>query len=165
MEQAQYVFDRPLLDRGFNSVVQAMARRFMPQGFDVSSDAPDTLEALRKHYKKTGRILVWNGASDRTIFGDPEVNFAFRAWHDYTHLKISAPFDRPGETAVALVQTADMYQRMGYCNNSRRYARIIDAEIVGQLRHQETFGEFPEDQLGFVQAYLKNATRSLITSW
>ena len=73
------------LSRKLNAAVLAMVNNLLPMGYDVSDNAPDTYEKLVNHVNKTGRILVWSGASETTIYGDREVNYAFRAWHDYVH--------------------------------------------------------------------------------
>ena len=47
---------------------------------------------------RTRATVIWPGASERTIYGAPEVNWAFRAWHDSVHLARECDFSRAGET-------------------------------------------------------------------
>ncbi len=61
------------LDIQFNAAVLAMARRLFPCGFEVAEDAPQTYEDLAR--LDAGKpMLVWSGGSEKTIYGDPEVN-------------------------------------------------------------------------------------------
>jgi hypothetical protein len=42
---------------------------------------------------------------------------------------------------------------------------LINAEVNGQLQHQQLHGEFPVDQKGFVEAYLVNKGEALSKVW
>lgn len=107
------------------------------------------------NYRKTKRILVWNGASEKTIFADAETNFAFRAWHDSKHITRNLPFTIEGETAVMKLQQADI--RAIYDGAEADYfCQLVHAEIMGQLYYANRHGGFPLDQMGFVKAYLSN---------
>jgi hypothetical protein len=53
-----------------------------PTGYDVSDDAPSTFRGLCKHLDSGGRMTVYRGGSEATIFADNEVNYAFRAFLD-----------------------------------------------------------------------------------
>jgi len=66
MERITGTLDR----RQLNVAVLTIANRLMPCGWDVGVDAPSTYEELVEHYETTGRIKVWDGASDRTIYDD-----------------------------------------------------------------------------------------------
>lgn len=114
--------------------------------FEVSEHAPDTFKRLQSECTER-RLIVWPGASERTVYGAPQVNWGFRAWHDAMHLKLSAPFTPEGEREVCRVQMASC--------GSDALARILHAEIVGQLEYQAVHGAFPSDQIEFVQSYLK----------
>lgn len=148
-----------ILDRGFNCAVLHIASRLFPTGYDISDNAPETYDELCAHVASTGRMLVWSGASDRTIFGDNEVNYAFRAWHDHCHLRGSGhDFSWSGEHAVLQEQQSDIVALYGHGakthENGYEYAAILDAEVIGQLYHKEIHGRFPCDQIGFVRALL-----------
>ena len=143
----------------YNAMVASMASRVCPTGFDVSGvdsafPAPTSLPALQDHIDRTGRILVDGTHSDRTIYGEPEFNYAFRAWHDWTHWVLRAEFDLPGELAVAHRQIEDMHRVFGYGGETGLFAALIMAEVYGQALYQHRYGEFPQDQVEFTRAYL-----------
>jgi hypothetical protein len=92
----------------FNIAVLHIAAKVLPCGFDVSPIAPRTFDSLVAHYDKTGRVLVWNGASDKTIFADAEVTFAFRAWRDSKFITARLPFTAEGEKAALELQKMDI---------------------------------------------------------
>ena len=149
------------IDIHFNVAVMTIARRLFPGGYDVAEDAPSTLEALTAHIARKGRMLVYSGASDATIFGDREHNYAFRAWHDWHHWKRQLPFTPEGEREVARHQENDLYRVYGQPRTEeeqlrrRTHARLIDCEINGQIKYAQNHnGEFPKDQIAFARMYL-----------
>lgn len=147
------------LDRAFNRAVHHIANKLLPAGWDVSDNAPSSLIGLRAHFLATGRICVWSGGSDRTIFADPETNYAFRAWHDYHHLTSNHEFTPEGETAVMRRQWADLQQVYGH--GALKWAGILYAEIIGQGEYERANGVFPDDQMAFVRAYLADPATAL----
>lgn len=142
------------LDTRFNVAVNHIAGQLFPCGFDVIDDAPDTLESLTDYIERTGRIAVWSGASDRTVFSDPETNYAFRAWHDFHHWRHQLSFDAYGERVVLEHQVADIRTLYGHGADADRMVEILEAEVLGQLMHEAEHGDFPEDQRAFAQAWL-----------
>lgn len=143
------------LSPAFNAAVMTMANRVCPAGYDVSDDAPASLTELQDRVARTGRINVDRANSDRTIFGDPEHNWAFRAWHDWTHLAISAPFTLDGELAVAHRQIQDMHLAYGHGKQAQEFARLIMSEVYGQALYFRNHGKFPEDQIAFTHDWLR----------
>lgn len=147
-----------ILDRGLNCAVQHIASRLFPTGFDVGDVAPDTFDSLRDHVQRTGRMLVWSGASDRTIFGDPEINYAFRAWHDWCHLYGNGgqgfPFTREGEAGAVALQQDHLRALYGDTAQTRKWCAILDCEVNGQAQYQAETGQFPADQVAFTIDYL-----------
>ncbi len=164
------VFTQNPLDRSFNVVVNQVASRLFPTGFDVGPDAPDTFVKLKARLDSGARMLVWDGASDKTIFDCPETNYAFRAWHDWLHWKLGADFTHQGERVVMLAmqdQVISLYGRASEHRNAlpkglsipenrniRRWCAILEAEVIGQLGHKEDHGDFPEDQREVAKRYL-----------
>lgn len=142
------------LNRAFNVAVRQISARYFPLGFDVSDNAPSSLEALTKHVNATGRMLVWSGASDRTIFACPETNHAFRAWHDLHHYRLQAPFNELGELQVCRAQKADLWALYGDTTPYWEFSAIVFAEVIGQLRHEQKWGVFPADQMAFTRSWL-----------
>lgn len=144
-----------MLDRSLNVAVNQIASRIFPLGFDIAADAPSTFEELCSRMDTGNRMTVWDGASDATIFGCAETNYAFRAWHDFHHWQARQPFTPQGEHAVALLQCADLRTVYGDTPQVAAWARVIMAEVDGQLEYAEAHGgEFPNDQAGFIAAYL-----------
>lgn len=117
-------------------------------------EAPATLETLIGRFinEFDGRrtIAVSEAHSDRTVFGAPEMNHAFRAWHDWAHIRHKLPFTPEGEHAAYLLQLDDMRRVCGAITNARALRNLLWAEVVGQVQYELTHGEFPEDQVAFV---------------
>lgn len=144
----------------FNMAVQHIAACLMPCGFDVSENAPHTFDSLIAHYEKTGRVLVWNGASGKTIFADSEINFAFRAWHDSKHIAGRHDFSLRGEIAALEMQKEDV--RALYDGETADYfCAILDSEIRGQAKYEMAHGGFPLDQAAFTRAYLADSESAI----
>jgi len=122
-------------DADFNSLIMRLAPRH-----SVADIAPDTFESLTRHI---GVPVVWSGASERTIYADPRVNHAFRAWHDALHLRLGAGFDLEGESRVALEQARIV------CQYSHTWARLVMAEVQDQAEYSIKNGLFVSDQVKF----------------
>ncbi len=142
------------LDIHFNAAVLTICSRVLPGGYDVSDSAPETYDELIAHLDAGGRMIVYSGGSERTIYGDPEVNFAFRAWHDWCHWRGRYDFSHEGERAACAMQGDHLIARYGESSETRRWRRILQAEIIGQREYFDRHGTFPEDQRAFVAAYL-----------
>lgn len=111
----------------------------------ASDNAPYSYETLRS--ASTSSLVVWSGASDKTIYGDASVNWAFRAWHDSLHLKLNAEFNESGERRVAFEQARLI--------GGGTFGTILVGEIVGQAEYLNKYGQFPVDQVEFMRNYLK----------
>jgi hypothetical protein len=137
-----------------NIAARHLADRLYPTGFDVGPDAPDTFEALTAHVAETGRMKVWNGASGQTVFGDPETNFAFRAWHDWAHWRYALPFTMAGEIAAAHVQAAHIVRLYGNDDETVEAVALLLCEVIGQADCAAKTGRFPIDQAGFARKHV-----------
>lgn len=139
-----------------NCAVLGIASRLFPKGYDVSDNAPNTLPELIQHVNATGRMLVYSGASDFTIYGCPEVNWAFRAWHDHCHLRNPEryQFDLLGETELLQEHRRDVLRLFGQNDCTDQMLHLIYVEIVGQATYLNQHGLFPEHQIGFVCDWL-----------
>jgi hypothetical protein len=136
-----------------NVAVTTLAARLFPAGYDVGETAPSSLAELNDHIERTGRMLVWNGASDHTIFGGSgEMNWAFRAWHDWAHWRYQLPFNEAGERAAAFVQVAHLVRLYGDDDDVVDMAALVLTEVMGQAQHKNRAGEFPPDQRAFTLA-------------
>lgn len=153
------------LDRTLNAAVLHIAALKFPRGFDVSPSAPDTFEKLCALLDSGARMHVFDGGSDATIFGDASVNHAFRAWHDWHHYRHALPFTPEGEARACLYQVADLVAEYGDNATTRQWARILDAEINGQLAYCAARGAFPDNQDAFTRAYLDNPQLAIATAF
>lgn len=148
----------------FNVAVQYMSELVLPCGYDVAFDgsAPDTLDKLVDHIERHRRILVDGRNSENTIFACAETNYAFRAWHDWTHWILRAPFNLDGELAVAHRQCEDITRVFGHRGTDVALFRdLLMCEVYGQALHYATQGEFPVDQRAFTYAWFRTRARSL----
>ncbi len=106
---------------------------------------------FKERYEKTGKIHIWTGASENSIFGeDPLINSYFRCWHDYIHINHSLSFDFQSETILASIQCSMlpvdwMFER-----------ELIMVEILAQAQYHHIHGEFLKNQRKFTIEYLKS---------
>lgn len=115
-----------------------------------SSNIKQTLQNHIKRFKDTGKIHVWTGKSDNTIFGTARQNHFFRAWHEYVHITRALNFDFVGESLVCAFQ----------CNmlpNSWSLEReLVYIEIVAQNQFYSVNKKFVENQRYFCISYMIN---------
>lgn len=93
-------------------------------------------------------MLVFDGASENTIYGDPRVNHAFRAWHDACHIRARAGFDLAGEMRTCDRQIAEFYA--AFPSAPKEIADLLRAEIIGQAEYFAVTGAFPVNQKAFI---------------
>ena len=122
--------------------------------FKVVKNAPSTYEALCAYVKKNKRYCVYSGGSDNTIYGDKEVNYAFRAWHDFHHVKQSLSFTPEDERQVIACQVNDILALYGDTKISRECIAVLRADGIGQVKYYEKYQDFPQDQAKFVTDYM-----------
>jgi hypothetical protein len=146
---------RPI-DTGLNIAASVIAARLFPMGYDVEPvGAPESLEGLNTLLGQPGspaphaRMAVWSGGSDATIFASREINYAFRAWHDWTHWRYQLPFTFEGECAAAFVQVAHLWRVYGRNSDTRAQAALLLCEVIGQGAWNEAHGGFLADQVAF----------------
>jgi hypothetical protein len=145
-----------ILNMGLNPAVHTIAKKLFPCGYLVSeTEAPATYEALRERLNSGQPMMVYSGASDNTIFGDREVNWAFRAWHDWCHWKGGYDFTSEGEAAACEMQVEHIKTLYGDNEETQLWADILRAEVNGQAQYEAIHGEFPKDQKAFIREYLK----------
>lgn len=123
-----------------------MARARVPR-WRASDHAPGTVADLLRSYRATREIVVWAGASERTVWLAPEGNHAFRAWHDYCHIRSLLGFDAESEVALG------HWQAGADGGVSDALADIVLAEIADQASYFKRTGRFLDgDQLAFAHA-------------
>jgi hypothetical protein len=150
------------LDPALNATILSIAARLFPDGFEVSPDAPGTYKALKAHLDTGKRLVVYDGGCEGTIYANPKVNHALRAWHDYSHWKGEHDFSVEGECAVFVMQRRHLLYLYGDTEQTRRWINILNAEVVGQRLFYERHKRFVEDQRGFIEAYMKSPDDTLL---
>jgi hypothetical protein len=128
-----------------NSVVLGLA----PQ-YTARPQAPETFQELMR----AEQLTVWDGASDRTIWGDARVNHAFRAWHDARHIDGLCAFDPEGEARACEMQCRDILA--AYPRAPKLWLDAIRAEVNGQVQFYVNTGAFPSDQVALVLSILRS---------
>jgi hypothetical protein len=142
----------------FNEMVEIAVDHLMPDGFDVTDNPSecDTQAKVRRWYNATGRIMVWTGESEQTIFGAPHINHAFRAWHDYVHVVFGLPFTPQGEHLVMKIQQRQVLTlgSMFTAEEQALFLKLLECEIDAQVQYYETHGEFVKDQRAFAERWM-----------
>lgn len=145
-----------------NVAVQLFCARVWPQGFDLSeTSAPDSLKRLKAEYASRGRITIYSGGSEGTIFDCADTNRMFRAWHDHAHLTLDANFSFEGETAACEYQIAQIFARYGDGDTGQEMARVLRAEVIGQALFWQRNRRYVSRQRAFTLAYLDNPATAL----
>lgn len=127
------------LARGLNQAILALAPAHI-----VRDIAP---ASYREMIAAPG--IIWAGGSERTIYGDAKVNYAFRAWHDLCHRLGGWDFSLPGEIATCSLQCRQLRNLLPRCPQA--WLDILIADAVGQARYASGHdGQFPVDQASFV---------------
>jgi hypothetical protein len=127
-----------------NELVRDASRRLR---FDVADVAPDTFQGIAG--RATAGLVVWSGASERTIFGDPAVNWGFRALHDALHLQTGIGFDPAAEIEIGRIQAGEIARVAG-----DKIATLVWLETAGQAEHYLRSGGFVADQIEWTRAQL-----------
>lgn len=110
----------------------------------VKDDAPSNEEELLN----SSTLVIWSGGSEKTIYNDKTVNYAFRALHDEMHLKTGFNFSIENEIELGRLQaskyTSSLMQELVFC------------EIAGQAMYFQKYNKFLENQYEFTLTYLKS---------
>ena len=118
----------------------------------VASGHPETYEAVLLEYGQCMRqrrgFRVWSGASDNTVYTNPEGNYAFRFIHDIFHAVFKLDWSYASEMAVAQRHIAEVSNAFGA---SSIEAQLIAADTLWQVKHYANTGKFVENQLEFAR--------------
>lgn len=125
--------------REINSAILREASRLR---FTVKDSAPSDIQSVLNQ----GELVVWSGASDRTIFGDASVNHAFRAIHDEMHRATRLGFIVSDEIELGRIQAAKY---------SGLLADLVWIEVSKQAEYFLNNGVFIQDQIAFTNNELK----------
>lgn len=120
-----------------------------------SNDIEATFESHKKIYRETGKIYIWTGESENTIFGNEKINHYFRAWHDYIHLNYNLGYSITEESIVCNIQR-DMLP-----NEWIFEKELINAEIIGQAHYFYMNNNFVKNQRLFTVNYIDNSIIAL----
>ncbi len=139
-----------------NAAVHSMACRVWHKGYDLCDsddpNIPDNPWGYWTEIERRGRPTIYTGYSDNTIFGEPEFNWDFRAWHDWTHYILKAPFTLTGELAVAHRQCEDIATVFDHYSTIE-WQRLIMADVYGQALFFQKTKQFPVYQKNFDLCY------------
>ncbi len=112
--------------------------------YRVDSNAPGTQADV---FNQSSELVIWNGASDNTIFNDPIVNYAFRAIHDKSHIDTGLGFNALHEIELGRIQASKI--------ESDLLRELVYIEVSGQAEYYLINGVFIKDQRQFTLNRLK----------
>lgn len=123
----------------------------------VDGPAPSSLDELLGAWPGSGPVPVSGANAEHTIWGHPDLNALFRAWHDAEHVRLSAEFTTEGERAVA-------------CAAVRLPENVGDADILwvetwGQHVHRVRHGVYPRLQRAFTVCAVREGIESALAQW
>lgn len=133
-----------VLSPEFNRVVELMAGDLR---YTLTRDQYGSFEEMKADSQMRGGVFSVNTLHSQTsIFGEPRINWMFRAWHDAAHLAVDAGFDPEGEAKAARYQILQMRFRKV---SSPLFEALVDIEVNGQGNWFAQTGSFPTDQYDF----------------
>lgn len=140
----------PMLD----DAVGLLSDLVLPDGFDTTDnpEAVNTSDKLLRVWDVTGRVKVWTGFSDHTVYASPITNWRGRAWHDRCHIMGRYPHDHAGEAATLSVQQAMVRQLR--LSDGDLVCRLLECEVIGQVECFYRTGAFPVDQRHFMAWFI-----------
>ena len=146
----------------FGEAIVNLVDCLMPQGFDVSDDAPQTYAQLKALLDTGKRLIVWSGGCEQIIYTHPNINVAFRAWHDHCHWMGGYDFSLEGEIAACDLQCRQLLEHHGDNPVTQSWCALIRDEVIGQGLYYQRHKRFPEDQRAFVAEYLIDPEAALL---
>lgn len=136
-----------LLDfkRSVREYEQYLLTQLGDKAYSVSAHAPSDLAGI-DYTINSDCLIVWDGASDSTIFSRSDINYIYRAHHDYAHAYYR--LDTVAQDELSLSRTLEAQAP------TREIKALINAELAGQVMYYLQHGEFPQDQKHFCIDYL-----------
>lgn len=126
---------------------------------NIDNFDPDDLKGTflehKDYFKETGKLRIWKGASNNTIFGSPTVNWYFRAWHDHVHITNDLGYSPIEESIVAEIQKSQLPKDWII------ERELIDIEVTGQVQYHHLHGNFVKDQRQFTAIYYQDPMTAL----
>ncbi len=151
-------------DAALNNAVSFITSKLVPD-FNVADDAPSTYQDLKAHLDAGKTFTAAREGSEHTIFGNPKINYAFRAWHDWCHWTGEFDFSLSGECATCSLQIEHLRSFYGVNDRTDYWARLLIAEVIGQRRYFEKYQCYITDQRAFARAYLVDRDAALECEW
>jgi len=121
--------------------------------------------AFRQKVQDCGVLAVWDGASNRTIYGDPKANAWFRFVHDMGHMLYWRGFNTDDELKLhaelwAWIETdPQFWEYEAYIQNL--VFAVYAADTEGQTMYESINGHFPTDQFSFVVEWVEHVCSGL----
>lgn len=100
---------------------------------------------LKHDVEKCGILVISTDFSDSSIFGDPKMNWKFRAVHDMQHYDLNLDFEPQSEFMITYKMLGD-YKRKGL---SQFDIDLLQIEMNGQVAYYVETGDFPVNQREF----------------
>ena len=137
------------MHKPFSESLNQHVRHLSPAMYTVRPDAPNTYQELVEAWNY-GELIVSGEHCDQSIYGDPTVNIAFRAWHDSIHLYDGLTFSFEDEYWVAFAQC----QQIKALGASQWDIDLLWADTFGQVCYFDKWGRFPDNQRAFVASWI-----------
>lgn len=136
---------------GLSDALRAHVARLDMPAYRVADVAPGSHRELLQCYNASGRLVIWAGCSDNTIWGGRADNWRFRAWHDLCHIKSGMCdkvdcFDTRHEIELSGFQCLGLSDGLGM---------MVNIEIAGQAVYYQQTGRFVDNQIAFALERIK----------
>ena len=135
----------------------------------VTDDAPSTYAELKPYYDALvagDPIPVYDGGSAYSIYSQPSINHAWRAYHDGIHLVHELGFNLEDEMQACEVQIGHMKQYSDEYDFGEEDYAAVRADIVGQAMYYAKHKRYVTNQAAFVQSCLDRGIAATIeTRW
>lgn len=128
-------------------------QNFVGFGWKPDHKAPSDFISLKRAALASARTGEPLPVSDeycaQTIYTSSEINYAFRFWHDCTHVLMDKGFDLDSELTVSRAHLK-VLKSYGMGPGTPEY-ELLRADTLGQTLCGETTGTFPVDQPCFAR--------------
>lgn len=125
----------------FRELNNAILKEASKLDYIVKPYAPNDISAVLNQTQ----LVIWDGASNNTIWQNAIVNYAFRALHDRLHQITGLDFTPEHEIELGRIQ-ASQYDGL--------MADLVYCEVSMQAQYYLTHNKFIEDQVTFTANYM-----------
>lgn len=151
-------------DRAVRHATEAIIRAAAPlQRFFVTTEAEEPYESFGQMAltASRGALIRVSKANSASCVWSPEVNVLARMWHDWTHIVLGEDFSLAGELATGKAQLRQLALIRQLPTRGDDVARVIYADVIGQVLAHGATGRFPVNQAAFVRAYVEDSAATL----